>query len=147
MLTSVNDPDNYTRMAYAGHPDVFVESVRMFYAYKCRLNFLETVRIRKARHVYPDEGDPDGNACHVSPWGAWHVFSGGRVPTATMSTKERCIVHLWWGFIQPHRSGKGLAYKIIIAKHGLKEQSTFIEKNGQRTKMRDLHFPLTITWL
>nr|CAN61514.1 hypothetical protein VITISV_037322 [Vitis vinifera] len=50
-----------------GHPDVFVESVRMFYAYKCRLNFLETVRIQKARHVYPDEGDPDGNACHVSP--------------------------------------------------------------------------------
>ena len=58
MLTSVNDPDNYTRMTYAGHPDVLVESIRMFYAYKCRLNFLEAIRIRKARHVYLDEGDP-----------------------------------------------------------------------------------------
>ena len=59
-------------MAYVGHPDVFVEAVRMFYAYKCRLNFLEAVR-RGARHVYPDGGDPDGNACHV--------FSRGGVPT------------------------------------------------------------------
>ncbi|RVW75018.1 hypothetical protein CK203_053682 [Vitis vinifera] len=41
----VNDPDNYIQMVYAGHPDVFVEAVRMFYAYKCRLNFLEAVRI------------------------------------------------------------------------------------------------------
>nr|CAN59947.1 hypothetical protein VITISV_043421 [Vitis vinifera] len=41
----VNDPDNYIRMVYAGHPDVSVEAVRMFYAYKCRLNFLEAVRI------------------------------------------------------------------------------------------------------
>ena len=76
MLTSVNDLVNYIRMVYAGHPDVFVEAVRMFYAYKCCLNFLKAVRIWEARHVYPD-----GNACHVSPWGAWHVFSGGGVPT------------------------------------------------------------------
>ena len=58
-----------------------VKVVRMSYVYKCRLNFLEAVRIRKARHVYLDEGDPDGNACHVSPWDVWHVFSGGGVPT------------------------------------------------------------------
>ena len=78
MLTSVNDSDNYIRMTYVGHPDVFaVEAVRVFYAYKCRLTFLETVRIWEARHVYPDGGDPDGNTCFMSPWGAWHVFSGG----------------------------------------------------------------------
>ena len=53
-----------------------MEAVQMFYAYKCRLDFLEVVRIWEARHVYPD-----GNACHVSPWGVWHVFSGGGVPT------------------------------------------------------------------
>ena len=50
------------------------------YVYKCRLIFLEAVRIWKARHVYPDEDDPDGDACHVSPWGVRHVFSGGGVP-------------------------------------------------------------------
>ena len=55
--------------------------VRMSYVYKCRLNFLEAVQIWEARHVYPDGGNPDGNACHVSPWGAWYVFSGGGVPT------------------------------------------------------------------
>ena len=58
-----------------------MEVVRMSYVYKCRLNFLEAVRIWEAHHVYPDGGDPDVNACHVSPWGAWHVFSEGRVPT------------------------------------------------------------------
>ena len=104
LLTSVNDPDHYIRMDYVGHPDVSwkpsgcsmltsvvwtslrrsgyeVKVVRMSFVYKCRSNFLEVVRIWKARHVYPDEGDPDGSACHVSPWGAWHVFSGGGVPT------------------------------------------------------------------
>nr|CAN65905.1 hypothetical protein VITISV_004872 [Vitis vinifera] len=34
------------------------------YVYKCRLPFLEAVRIEEARHVYPDGGDPDDNACH-----------------------------------------------------------------------------------
>ena len=31
--------------------------------------------------MYPDGGDPDDNACHVSSWDAWHVFSRGGVPT------------------------------------------------------------------
>ena len=56
---------------------MYCESRPDIYVYKCRLNFLEAVRIWEVRHVYPDGGDPDGNACHVSPWGAWHVFSGG----------------------------------------------------------------------
>ena len=47
------------RMYCESRPDVYV--------YKRRLNFLEAVRIREARHVYLDGGDPDGNACHVSP--------------------------------------------------------------------------------
>nr|CAN61317.1 hypothetical protein VITISV_023980 [Vitis vinifera] len=55
------------KLSGAGNPDYEVKVVRMSYVCKCRLNFLEAVRIRKARHVYPDEGDPDDNACHVSP--------------------------------------------------------------------------------
>ena len=74
MLTSVV----WTSLRWSGYE---VEVVRMSYVYKCRLNFLEAVRIWEARHVYPDGCDPDGNACHVSPWGAWHMFSGGGVPT------------------------------------------------------------------
>ena len=37
------------------------------HAYECRVFLLEVVRIGEARRVYPDEGDPDDNACHVSP--------------------------------------------------------------------------------
>ena len=74
MLTSVV----WTSLRRSGYE---VEVVRMSYAYKCRLNFLETVRIWEARHVYSNGGDPDGNTCHVSAWGAWHMFSGGGVPT------------------------------------------------------------------
>ena len=58
-----------------------VEAVWMFYAYKCRLTFLEAVRIWEARHVYSDGGDPDGNTCFMSPWGAcsqeWGPYMGG----------------------------------------------------------------------
>ena len=82
MLTSVV----WTSLRRSGYE---VEVVRMSYVYKCRLNFLEAIRIWKARHVYPDEGDPDGNACHVSLWGAWHVFSGGGVPT---NTTKKCAL-------------------------------------------------------
>ena len=70
---------------------MYCESRPDIYVYKCRLNFLEAVRIWEVRHVYPDGGDPDGNACHVSPWGAWHVFSGGGVPTVLT---PQCPT--WW---------------------------------------------------
>ena len=49
-LTSVNDPDNYIRMTYVDHPDVLCKPSGC-YVYKCRLIFLEVVRIGKARHV------------------------------------------------------------------------------------------------
>ncbi|RVW49763.1 hypothetical protein CK203_069888 [Vitis vinifera] len=31
------------------------------------VNDPDNLRIEEARHVYPDGGDPDDNACHVSP--------------------------------------------------------------------------------
>ena len=40
------------------------------YVYKCRLIFLDAVRIREAHHAYPkgnpDDAGPDDNTCHVS---------------------------------------------------------------------------------
>ena len=50
-LTSVNDPDNYIQMTYVDHPDVLCKPSGC-YVYKCRLIFLEVVRIGKAHHVY-----------------------------------------------------------------------------------------------
>ena len=78
LLTSVNDLDKCIWMAYVGRSDAFVEVVRMHlwkssgcYVYECRVPLLEVVRIGETRHVYfwgnLDEGDPDDNACHVSP--------------------------------------------------------------------------------
>ena len=57
-----------------------VEAVRMFYAYKCRLTFLEAGRIW-GRVMCIRMGWSGWYACYVSLWGVWHVFSGGGVPT------------------------------------------------------------------
>ena len=63
-FTLVNDPNNYIRMTYVDYPDVSCKAVRMF-VYKCRLIFLEVVRMGKAHHMC-FIGNPDVNACHVS---------------------------------------------------------------------------------
>ena len=53
-FTSVNDPD-----IISGWPMLVIqmhcESRSDVYVYKCRLNFLEAIRIWGAHHVYPDE--------------------------------------------------------------------------------------------
>ena len=51
LLTSVNDPDHFIRMAYVGHPDVLCEPSG-WYVYKCRLIFLEVVRKSMACVLY-----------------------------------------------------------------------------------------------
>ena len=60
-----------------------VEAVRMFYAYKCRLTFLEAGQIW-GRVICIRMGWSGWYACYVSLWGVWHVFSGGGVPTQMM---------------------------------------------------------------
>ena len=84
LLTSVNDPDKHIRIVYVGRPDVMWRSSG-YYVCECHVPLLEGVLIGEARHVYswgnPDEGNPDENACHVSPGSVCHMSSGEGVHT------------------------------------------------------------------
>ena len=99
-FTLVNDPDNYIRMTYVDHPDVLCMAVRML----CLWVSFDLpwggpdMKGTSRDSVYPDEDDPDEDACHVSPWGVRHVFSRGGVPTHSigkLGEAEDCIE---WSF-------------------------------------------------
>ena len=51
LLTSVNDPDEHTRIVYVGRPDALWQSSGC-YICECRVPLLEVVRIGEARHVH-----------------------------------------------------------------------------------------------
>ena len=84
----------HIRIGYVDRPDVMWRSFGC-YVCECFVPLLKGVRIGEARHVYswgnPDGGNPDENACHVSPGSMCHMSSGGGVPTE--SNIKKLIKH------------------------------------------------------
>ena len=80
LLTSVNGPDSICRSSGCD-------------TCECRVLLPKEVRIGEACHVYswgnPDGGNPDENACHVSPGSMCHVLSRGGVPTIGIGMDDR----------------------------------------------------------
>ena len=132
----------------------------MFYAYKCRLTFLEAGRIW-GRVMCIRMGWSGWYACYVSLWGVWHVFSGGGVPTksirhailmlpyASCQQKDRCFFQS----LLPVPCGSTVLTHSPRGKSLLEHSETNIFRTGQVIKSEKLSVhglligPVVDSWL